>query len=514
MRAAQSGHAATEAPITQPQCPTNRQLWTDVPTASITKPQHLAIDCPKTDQGTEYDPPPPAQTRADRVLACCLPCVSLPRRRSVCCLILTLWLLWLVGGCAFAVVLLVKLKADLDFVLCDISACVPGDPVCNPCRSADDNCTLPLEEYSTRTQALPLNISYVVYNPIFIGATVERLVTLMSLDPLPPLSAAEMLALDPLDAHAMGIPVACESGHARYSSGWGDELSMVCYANQGDTGFIGRLAAAQQGANGESFHVRVAVRTKLPVVGWRLQIAQDASQYADSFNFANPHQPPDGLAACSGPVSGVKYGVPENVLALYDFDNYKVSICAPEHGELGDLVLGTTASLVCIAAPFLPSCGGASVQEPLRLTIPIEMHNSAGFNLTLDINGSATVVYDDEGEYISSGYLHETTTIPPRSSKIVHYYSDINEFLTRYSRESGLLSLTSHAIDKVLRSAVALDIVSSATILGSTYEQSFTLTHTSLIELISLSGCRCLIGPDSGECHANASQYAKDWLPF
>ena len=93
------------------------------------------------------------------------------------------------------------------------------------------------------------------------------------------------------------------------------------------------------------------------------------------------------------------------------------------------------------------------MQEPLRLTIPIEMHNSAGFNLTLDINGSATVVYDDEGEYISSGYLHETTTIPPRSSKIVHYYSDINEFLTRYSRESGLLSLTSHAIDKVLRSA-------------------------------------------------------------
>ena len=110
--------------------------------------------------------------------------------------------------------------------------------------------------------------------------------------------------------------------------------------------------------------------------------------------------------------------------------------------------------------------------------------------------------------------MHETTTIPPRSSKIVHYYSDINEFLTRYSRESGLLSLTSHAIDKVLRSAVVLDIVSSATILGSTYEQSFTLTHTSLIELISLSGCRCLIGPDSGECHANASQYAKDWLPF
>ena len=73
---------------------------------------------------------------------------------------------------------------------------------------------------------------------------------------------------------------------------------MRCMSRQ-DAETIGRLNAAQQGTSDEEFNVRVAFQTKLPVVGWNFQMAQDASRYADSFNFADPDQDPAGLASCS-----------------------------------------------------------------------------------------------------------------------------------------------------------------------------------------------------------------------
>jgi len=443
------------------------------------------------------------------------------RRRSVCCCLLALWLLWCVGGGAFAAAMIIKLTTELDFVLCEVSACVPGDKHCEPCTDPDDACSSRLDTYSSETLALPMNITYAVYNPIFIGYTVERLVMLTSLDPIPPLSAAEMLDLDPLEAHEMGIPIVCESWRASYTAGWGEELSMRCMSRQ-DAETIGRLNAAQQGTSDEEFNVRVAFRTKLPVVGWNFQMAQDASRYADSFNFADPDQDPAGLASCSR-VSGVKFGAPENVLALYDFENYKVSVCAPEFGEFAQLIADTSGDLLCMTAgSWLPPCwwtdtdgsGSISLDEtfhrPLKVTIPIEMYNSAGFNLTLNINGSAARVQEeDTGDYIATGYLHETVTIPPRSTKMIYYYSDIRDFIKRYARENGLVSLTAHSFDKVLNSPVVLDIISRATILGTTYDQEFAISHTSLIGLASLSGCRCEVGPDPKECRTNASTYAE-----
>ena len=66
-----------------------------------------------------------------------------------------------------------------------------------------------------------------------------------------------------------------------------------------------------------------------------------------------------------------------------------------------------------------------------------------------------------------------------------------------------------HFTRNLRNSPVVLDIISRATILGTTYDQEFAISHTSLIGLASLSGCRCEVGPDPKECRTNASTYAE-----
>lgn len=338
---------------------------------------------------------------------------------------------------------------------------------------------------------------------------------LTSLEPLPDISAGDMLAMSPLDGLAIGAAVACVASNASYSPGWGEELQMVCMSRQ-DAAIIGRLNAVQKGFSDEKLHVRVAFRTRLPVLGLVLELAQDASSYAEDFDFSSANQPEDGLAACSE-VSGVKFGAPERVLDLYDFEDYEVSVCAPDAGMMAELTVGVTQDLACLDLVaglntnwFFAHCWfrNETFPEPRIITIPIDMYNSAGFDLTLDVDGSAARVYDDTtGEYISSGFLQKTVTLPARSTVRIEYFADLREFLRRYS-DGGIVGLTGQTVDKVLSSPVSLDIVSRATILGTTYDQEFSLHHTSLLGLASLSGCRCEVGPDPTRCRTNASSYA------
>ena len=37
--------------------------------------------------------------------------------------------------------MIIKLTTELDFVLCEVSACVPGDKHCEPCTDPDDACS-------------------------------------------------------------------------------------------------------------------------------------------------------------------------------------------------------------------------------------------------------------------------------------------------------------------------------------------------------------------------------------
>jgi len=449
-----------------------------------------------------------------RYLACCCPCIPERHRRRLCCVLCVFYLLLIIGGCVFAGVMIYKLMTEIKFVVCTVTPCLPGDNGCEECLDPDAPCARKMDKWVTRELALPLNISYVVYNPIFIPYTVDRLVMHTSLDPLPSLSAAEMLAMDPLDGVHHGAAVACEANTAHYAAGWGEELEMLCMSQQ-DATTIGRLNAVQKGLSDERLHVRVAIRTVLPVIGLRLELTQDASNYARDFDFAATDQPKEGLAACSE-VSGVQYGAPKRVLDLYALSDYEVSVCAPEAGEFAALVARTSEAVGCLATNnMLPGCwpmfrNGTFNGEELRVSIPIEMYNSAGFNLTLDMVGSEARVYEEEtGEYIATGYLSETVTLPARTRTMLRYHADIREFILRESADGGVLALTMNSYEKVFQTPVVLDIISRATILGTTYDQHFSLSHTSLIGLASTDGCRCEVGPDPERCRTSASVYAE-----
>jgi len=455
----------------------------------------------------------PRSRCCDRALACCCPCVPLRRRRRLCCVLCLIYLFFVLGGSIFAGVMVYKLMTEIRFVLCTISPCVPGAGGCEVCLDPDAPCAQQLDVWAQEHLALPMNITYVVYNPIFIPYSVERLVMHTSLEPLPPLGAGEMLAMDPLDGLAYGAEVACEADFAHYNAGWGQELVMICMSKQ-DAKTIGRLNAVQKGLSDEKLHVRVAIRTKLPVVGITLEMTQDASQYAKDFDFAATDQPAEGLAACSE-VSGTMFGAPERVLALYALQDYEVSVCAPDAGEFATLTARTTEALACMASSnLLPGCWpifrNGTFSEELIVSIPIEMYNSAGFNLTLDVDGSSARVYDAEtGDYVATGYLSETVTLPARKRTMLRYRADIAEFIRRESADGGVLGLTLNSYEKVLNSPVVLEITSRATILGTTYNQQFQLSHSSLIGLASLNGCRCEVGPDPARCRTSASSYAE-----
>jgi len=88
------------------------------------------------------------------------------------------------------------------------------------------------------------------------------------------------------------------------------------------------------------------------------------------------------------------------------------------------------------------------------------------------------------------------------------YYADIRDFITRGTSHNGVLGLTVTSYRTLFETPVVLEIVSRATILGTTYNQQFALSHTSLIGLASLNGCRCEVGPDPKRCRTNASSYA------
>jgi hypothetical protein len=382
--------------------------------AAWASPSSLAVD---KGTCTAQDGPPP--TRLARCLGCCCPCIPVRRRRSLCCCLCVIYLLFVLGGLALTGVLVYKLLTELDFVLCALSPCMPGDAACDLCLDPDAPCAQFMDTWVTKNKALPMNItcaaaspsqacgdwdgkllrgtyywirpaavvsgeraketrththtcanantkpgqawqergasryaqrrarlrricpsrpnprSYVVFNPIFISYTVERLVMHTSLEPLPALSADAMLAMSPLDGLNFGAAVACEAGTAHYSPGWGDELQMICMSSQ-DAQTIGRLNAVQKKLSDEKLHVRVAIRTRMPVLNIPLRMTQDASRYADTFGFAATDQPAEGVAACSE-VSGVQYGAPKRVLDLYALSDYEVSVCAPDSGEFATL---------------------------------------------------------------------------------------------------------------------------------------------------------------------------------
>ena len=450
------------------------------------------------------------------------------RRRRILAVLCSLCVLWWIAVGIFAAVTVTTLTNDLRFVICEISACVPKEPAlsgadiasytgaakvaateeegsCKPCLSPNDECAQKLDELTSRTLDLPLNVSFAVFNPLIFGYAVDRVVLLTSLSPLPPLSAQAALALDPLEAHDLGIAIFCDAGRSSFPPGWGDELSMRCHSKQdGET--IHRLSHAQRGIGGERFYATVAFVYRVPVLGWTIAIAQDASHYAANFDFGGP-QPLDGLEMCSG-VSAVQYGAPANVLKLYDFEEYKVGVCATDLGSLVGLSTRVTSEISCMLAPALPYCGGEAndTASEARMTIPIEMYNAAGFNLTLWEDGSETLVYDAEtGERIATGHLERTEVIPARSARRVNFYSDLREFLQRYSG-GGLVGLAFEAIQKTLASPVRLDINVAATLLGTKAEMHFEVGHTSLIGLAQLVGCRCEVGPGP-ECRSDTSVF-------
>eukprot|EP00962_Isochrysis_galbana_P057303 scaffold29643_cov103-Isochrysis_galbana.AAC.1 len=282
---------------------------------------------------TAQDLPPP--TRLARLLGRCCPCIPVRRRRPLCCCLCVVYLLMVLGGCILAGVLVYKLLTELEFVLCAISPCLPGDDACHLCLDPDAPCARTMDTWVTKNKALPMNITYVVYNPIFIPYTVERLVMHTSLEPLSDISADEMLAMHPLDGLGFGAAVACEAGTAHYTSGWGEELQMLCMSSQ-QAETIGRLNAVQKKLTDDKLHVRVAIQARMPVLGIQMRMVQDVSQYADDFDFAAIDKPPAGLAACSE-VSGVQYGAPKRVLDLYALPDYEVSICAPDAAEFAAL---------------------------------------------------------------------------------------------------------------------------------------------------------------------------------
>lgn len=88
------------------------------------------------------------------------------------------------------------------------------------------------------------------------------------------------------------------------------------------------------------------------------------------------------------------------------------------------------------------------------------------------------------------------------------YHADIRDFIIRASAEHGVAGLTVNSYRTLFETPVVLEIVSRATILGTTYDQQFALSHTSLMGLASLDGCRCEVGPDPARCRTNASSYA------
>merc|ERR1719324_1407260 len=116
-----------------------------------------------------------------------------------------------------------KLTTELDFVLCEVSACVPGDKHCEPCMDPDDACSSRLDTYSSETLALPMNITYAVYNPIFIGYTVERLVMPT---PLCGRDARPRPARSARDGHTDRLRVVARELHRRLGRGALDALHV------------------------------------------------------------------------------------------------------------------------------------------------------------------------------------------------------------------------------------------------------------------------------------------------
>ena len=174
------------------------------------------------------------------------------RRRRILAVLCSLCVLWWIAVGIFAAVTVTTLTNDLRFVICEISACVPKEPAlsgadiasytgaakvaateeegsCKPCLSPNDECAQKLDELTSRTLDLPLNVSFAVFNPLIFGYAVDRVVLLTSLSPLPPLSAQAALALDPLKAHDLGIAIFCDAGRSSFPAG---ASSSQCDATQ------------------------------------------------------------------------------------------------------------------------------------------------------------------------------------------------------------------------------------------------------------------------------------------